>query len=270
MSLRKLLQIALMVVLLVVPVRHPSATGWPVIDVANLTQNIQNVIYQWQQITEMYRQYRLLYDQYKDTVENLKNANAGRLLLGYLMGRDARLGRSQMSGAQYLDPNAPQWRQNIESLLRRSFHLLDQVDGAIAVSHAFDHGSGYERALRYFERRDAEMTPLLDAYHFQATQEEAAGDRQHQLETIKQSFASLADRTALRQAQHTNGLLAIQAQQQEAMIDSQHMLMSIIVQEQMQRQSALDRANAAELRRLARERTRPAYTCPGGNCFPVW
>jgi conjugal transfer/entry exclusion protein len=252
------------------PAQRTNAFVAPVIDIANLAQNIQNVIYQWKQITEMVRQYQVLYEHYKDTVENLKHADPRGLLLGYLMGRDARLGGSALGGAQYLDPNGPQWRQNMETLLRSHYHLLDKVDAAVAASQAFDGGSAYERAMRFFERRDAEMTPLLDAYHFQATQEHAAEDRQRQLERLKQSFSGLSDRSALRQQQHANGLLAIQAQQNEAIIDSQHMLMSILVQEQIQRQSTLDRANEAEIRRLVRERTRPVYTCPQGGCFPVW
>jgi conjugal transfer/entry exclusion protein len=270
MNIRKLFAALFVALTALAQTSQSRATGIPVIDVANLAQSVQNVISQARQITEMVRQYQILYDHYKDTIENLKNTDARGLLLGYLMGRDARLGNSFLSNAQYLEPNSPQWRQNVELLLRKHYHLLDKVNGAVAASNAFQPGPGLDRAMAYFENRDRELSPLLDVYHFQATQERAADDRQDRLEALKNSFSGLNDRTALRQAQHTNGLLGLIAQQHEAQIDANHMLLGVLVQEQIQRRSALDRANEAELNRLAQERARPRFVCPQATCMPVW
>ena len=245
---------------------RPGQANMPVIDASNLVQNIMQYVHMIKQLAEAVKQYQVMFDHYKDTVENLKNINPRSLLLGELVGRDFRRGISFLSFAKDLNPNSDFWRKEIEALLRQHYDFLDTDQARYIIDAAFP-GQGGDSYRDYYTRRDREMTAVLDTYHFQATQRAAATHRQDHLEKIKRTFLTLENRTGLRQAQATNGFLGIIAQQNEAIIDALQLSMTQQARSEMARRGALDRVIERDARFAERVLRTPAYQCPTTPCF---
>jgi len=248
--------------MLTMPVTTSRAAGIPVIDAANLVQAVQ-------QLLSMYREYELLFNQYRDFVENIKHFDAERFLLGYLVGRDPRLGRSFLAQARFLDPDHPQWKSDLQTLLVRHYALLDEHEAGTLISQAFRRPDNVAYYNDLYQRRDAELEPIYDAYAWQGYQQRVSEIRQEQLERLKGTFSGMGSRSALKQQQATNGLLFLMAQQAEANQDAMAMLAGLQVQQRLRAQSNLERARQAELQRLATVRDRLDFDC-GDNCARVW
>lgn len=266
--MKRYLMIFLMLITTMLP-RSTDAYILPVIDNSNLFQSIARYVVLGKQLAQAVQQYQVLLDQYKDQVENLKNLNPRTLILGELVGRDLRRGTSFLARAQYLDPNGSMWRKDIESLLRQHFDYLDTEEASYIIDAAFPGRNG-DAYRDYYTRRDKEMTAVLDAYHFQATQHTAARARQSQLETVKREFLQLGGRSELRQAQATNGMLAIIAQQNESVIDSLQLAIAQDARSEMTRRAALDRAIERDARFADQVRRTPSFQCATTPCFQGW
>lgn len=265
----KRIVLCLLILVMGLSPRPSAAYILPVIDGTNLAQSIARYIVLGKQLSQQVQQYQMLLDQYKDQIENLKNLNPRAMILGELVGRDLRRGTSFLARAQYLDPNSSMWRKDIEALLRQHFDFLDTEEARYIIDSAFPGQSG-DTYRDYYQRRDREMTAMLDTYHFQATQHAAARARQDQLEKIKRQFLDLKDRSQLRQSQATNGLLAVVAQQNEAVIDALQLSMTQQAQSEMARRAVLDRAIERDARYADAVRRRPSYQCPTTPCFRTW
>ena len=68
----------------------PARAQIPVTDLANLAQNIQQAVHAYSQLVQMYKDYQLMVNQYRDLKESLSSMNLRDLLLKYADGVDPR------------------------------------------------------------------------------------------------------------------------------------------------------------------------------------
>lgn len=255
-----------LVVCLLMPGKAQPIT---VFDPTNFTQALARYVVMGKQLAQAAQQYQTLVQQYQQQVENLRSLDPRSILLGQLVGRDMRRGLSFLAQAQYLDPDDGMWRKHMESLLREHFDFLDTNEAEFILAQAFP-GRGADVYRDYFKRRDREMTATLDTYHFQGTQRIAQLRRQQQLEKLKYQFSSLGERSAVRQAQATNGMLALIAQQNEAMLDALQITMTQQARQQVAQRAAVERNIERNARYAQRVAQTPPYQCSTTPCFPAW
>lgn len=257
--------VALLCVALALP-RPAAATGIPVIDVANLVENVRQAIQTYQQYVQDYEHYVQMFNQYKDLKENWKKMVLDRLLISAVSSRDPRLGYSALKAAQYLNPDSGNWRESVETLLRLHYNVRDPYWTSNYAASRYSGNLGQAEAL--WQREYREQAPLLDAYHFQAAQEQVSQERMRTIDELQGTLNGLGERSELRQLQAIGSGITVLARQNEASIDAMHMLMAVQTHEQYRLISARQQAREANMRHA--EALRGAQQPCRNNCIIYW
>ena len=244
-----------------------AASGWPVIDVANLLRAILDYEQQIRAYVAMVQQYARQVDHWKRQIKNMSVRDIAHRLLQANAGRDPRLGRSVLSALQYLDPNAPNWRDQAESVLAVYFALPDSgLHNTILEVFGGRAGVYLDQQVRNSRRR----TPYLDPYHFVAAQEQPGAVRMETLDRILGDMRGLGDDSEVQQLQMIGTLLAMLSKQQEAQLDAVHMTLR---QSNLQYWDTVDadtRVFNSELARLKKLQQSATVAPCAPHCIASW
>jgi hypothetical protein len=256
--LRKLLVIAVLCLTLLTPPR--ASANLPVIDATNLVQNIRSFIQMLQAYEQDYQHYVKWAQQYADLKDNWKTRAIGYLLIEESRSRDNRMGFSAIAAARYLNADAGDWRDSIEALLRAHYampKLSSQITDALET-----HDGSIAGLVGEYQRLYKQRTPLLDAYHFLATQRAAAKNRSDTLTDVQRMLDGLGARSETQQLQAIGSALTVIARQNEASMDAMQMQLSQNQRDQLERIDGEERYRQAKTALLRANRL---VTSPCGS-----
>lgn len=258
--------VVLMALAVIAPASPAKASGIPVVDVANLVENVRQAYQTYEQYLQDFEHYRQMVEQYRDFKENWKKMALDQLLLSAAQSRDPRLGYSALQAAQYLNADAGTWRDSIETLLRIHYDVRSPDDlQRLAIGN---YSGNLDPAYRTWEREYREQAPLLDAYHFQAAQEHASHERMNTIGELQATLNGLGERSEVRQLQAIGSGVTVLARQNEASIDAMHMMMALQSHEAYRVISARARAREGAMQHAAA--VRDARMPCRRDCLRFW
>jgi conjugal transfer/entry exclusion protein len=266
--MRRALIVAGIVLALALPSSPADATGLPVIDAANLVQNIEQYVQDFQQLEQMYRDYEAFITQYRDFKVNWKTYLVGRLLMARSQHNDPRFGYSLFRIARYLQPDG-NWRADIETVIKAHYRVHDQPEMFRSLVSLYANDKSLQSLLSEYGTEYTHRTHAMDPYYVQAAQYRASENRLTALDDLSRQLASLTDRSETAQLQTIGATLITIGQQNETTINALHMIATQASAQMLREQDDRQRARDLEYERLRSVQPLPAPGC-GSMCYGGW